>query len=145
MERVSRRGFITAGAGVVGAAALRGGEAEAAAAPVLSGSEPVRLTLRVNGRARRLLVEPRRTLLFVLREQLGLAGTKLGCERGECGACTVLIDGEPRYACMMLALEAEGHRITTIEGLLNGEGLWACSRPSSPRTPSSAATAPPAR
>jgi xanthine dehydrogenase YagT iron-sulfur-binding subunit len=58
-----------------------------------------------------------------LREVLGLTGTKIGCERGECGACTVLIDGKPRYSCMTLAVEAEGHEITTIEGLLEGEKL----------------------
>ena len=63
------------------------------------------------------------TLLEALREHLGLAGTKPGCERGECGACTVLIDGETRYACLMLALEAEGHEVTTIEGLAKGEEL----------------------
>ena len=66
---------------------------------------------------------PRTTLLEALREHLGLAGTKPGCERGECGACTVLIDGETRYACLTLALEAEGHEVTTIEGLAKGEQL----------------------
>ncbi len=123
MERVSRRGFITsAGVGVVGAAAL-GGPAEAATAKVLPAGEPVPLTLRVNGRARQLSVLPRTTLLEALREHLGLAGTKPGCERGECGACTVLIDGVTRYSCQTLALEAEGHEITTIEGLAQGEQL----------------------
>jgi xanthine dehydrogenase YagT iron-sulfur-binding subunit len=68
-------------------------------------------------------VEPRWSLLFVLREKLGLTGTKVGCERGECGACTVLIDDVPRYACMTLAVEAEGRRITTLEGLMEGEEL----------------------
>jgi len=122
MEQVSRRGFITsAGVGVVGAAALRG-EAEASAS-VLPAGEPVALTLRVNGRARQLSVLPRTTLLEALREHLGLAGTKPGCERGECGACTVLIDGLTRYSCQMLALEADGREITTIEGLARGEEL----------------------
>ena len=123
MERVSRRGFITsAGVGVVGAAALRG-EAEAASATVLPAGEPVALTLRVNGQSRPLSVLPRTTLLEALREHLGMAGTKPGCERGECGACTVLIDGVTRYSCQTLALEAEGHEITTIEGLAKGEEL----------------------
>jgi len=123
MERVSRRGFITsAGVGVVGAAALRG-QAEAATASVRPAGEPAPLTLRVNGRARQLSVLPRTTLLEALREHLGLAGTKPGCERGECGACTVLIDGVTRYSCQMLALEAEGREITTIEGLAKGEEL----------------------
>jgi len=125
MERVSRRGFITsAGAGVVGAAALRGGAtAEPAASPVLPATEPVRILLKVNGRRRRLSVEPRTSLLEALRDHLGLTGTKPGCERGECGACTVLIDDEPRYSCLTLAVEAEGHEITTVEGLLKGEEL----------------------
>jgi len=81
------------------------------------------ITLAVNGRPHRLLVEARWSLLFVLREKLGLTGTKLGCERGECGACTVLIDGVPRYACMTLAVEAQGAAITTVEGLMLGEAL----------------------
>jgi xanthine dehydrogenase YagT iron-sulfur-binding subunit len=59
----------------------------------------------------------------VLREKLGLTGTKVGCESGECGACTVLIDDVPRYACMTLAVEAEGRKITTLEGLMRGEEL----------------------
>jgi xanthine dehydrogenase YagT iron-sulfur-binding subunit len=64
-------------------------------------------------------------LLHVLREELGFTGTKEGCERGECGACTVLIDNIPRYACMTLAVEAEGKEITTLEGLMHGEKLGA--------------------
>lgn len=82
-----------------------------------------RLDLTVNGRPCNLLVEPRWSLLFVLREKLGLTGTKVGCERGECGACTVLINGVARYACMTLAVEAQGFEITTIEGLMEGEEL----------------------
>jgi len=124
MKRVSRRGFITtAGVGVVGAATLRGAAAEPAASAVLAATETVRIALRVNGRVRSVSVEPRTTLLAALREHLGLAGTKPGCERGECGACTVLVDDRPRYACLILALEAEGHEVTTIEGMLEGEEL----------------------
>ena len=85
--------------------------------------EMQKLTLKVNGRSHRLIVECRWSLLFVLREKMGLTGTKVGCERGECGACTVLINGVPRYACMTLALEAEGDEITTIEGMMEGEEL----------------------
>lgn len=81
------------------------------------------LILEVNGRSRELLVEPRWSLLFVLRERLGLTAAKPGCERGECGACTVLIDDRPRYACLTLALEAADHRIETAEGLMDGERL----------------------
>ena len=68
-------------------------------------------------------MEPRWSLLYVLRERLGLTGTKVGCERGECGACTVLVNDVPHYACMMLAIEAEGNAITTVSGLMNGEEL----------------------
>ncbi len=120
---VSRRGFFTAvGAGAVGAATLATAQ-PGATPPAAAKDEPGPITLLVNGRRRRLLVEPRWTLLFVLREKLGLTGTKVGCERGECGACTVLIDGTPRYACMTLALEAVGHEVTTLEGLMRGEDL----------------------
>jgi xanthine dehydrogenase YagT iron-sulfur-binding subunit len=120
---VSRRGFFTAvGAGAIGAATL--GRAQSpAGSPAAGAGEPTKVTLRINGRAHTILAEPRWTLLFVLREKLGLTGTKVGCDRGECGACTVLIDGTPIYACMTLALEAEGHEITTLEGLMNGEEL----------------------
>jgi xanthine dehydrogenase YagT iron-sulfur-binding subunit len=121
---VSRRGFITSmGAGVVGTAALGARPVEAAPAPAIAAGETVTLALQVNGVARRVAVEPRTTLLEVLRGPLGLTGAKPGCERGECGACTVLVGGDPRYACMMLALEAEGADVTTVEGLLDGETL----------------------
>jgi len=75
------------------------------------------LTLRVNGIDRTLVVAPNRTLLQVLREDLKLTGTKLGCGIGECGACTVLMDGEPVNACLLMAVKAQGREILTIEGL----------------------------
>ena len=81
------------------------------------------VTLRINGRDRQALVEPRASLTHVLREQLGLSATKEGCGRGECGACTVLMDNQPRYSCMTLAVEAQEVNITTLEGLLEGEQL----------------------
>ena len=119
---VSRRGFIASvGTGALGAVVATragGGDTPAAAAGELKA-----ITLEVNGQRQRVQVEPRWTLLFVLRERLGLTGSKPGCERGECGACTVLIDGVPRYACLTLAVEAEGRAVTTIEGLLDGEAL----------------------
>ncbi len=90
---------------------------------VLPAEKLSKITLTINGRRRRLVVEPRWSLLYVLRERFGLTGTKIGCERGECGACTVLIDGIPRYACMTLAVEAEGASVTTLEGLMNGDEL----------------------
>jgi xanthine dehydrogenase YagT iron-sulfur-binding subunit len=120
---VTRRGFLQlVGAGAVATAATK----ELSAKPASEVLEPVEMTkirLLINSRRHRLLVEPRWSLLFVLREKLGLTGTKVGCERGECGACTVLINGQTRYACMTLAVEAEGKEITTIEGLMKGEDL----------------------
>ena len=71
----------------------------------------------VNGKRRRLRVRPHRTLLETLREDLGLTGAKHGCELGECGACTVLLDGKPVYACLTLASRVEGRSVTTIEGV----------------------------
>ena len=120
---VSRRGFLgSVGAGAIGATVSlpQVGAATVELEPV---KEAAPVTLLVNGRRHRLLVEPRQTLLDVLRHPLGLTGTKPGCERGECGACTVLLDGLPRYACLTLALEAEGRQVTTIEGLMDGERL----------------------
>jgi len=122
---VTRRGFLSSvGAGAVVAAA--GVAQRAEAVPEITAPEDmVRVDLRINGKVHRLLVEPRWTLLFVLRERLGLTGTKVGCERGECGACTVLIDDQPRYACLTLAVEAQDHDIVTLEGLMQGEDLGA--------------------
>jgi len=81
------------------------------------------LTLSVNGEASRAVVASNRTLLEVLREELSLTGTKHGCELGECGACTVLIDGVATLSCLTLAVQAEGSEITTIEGLATGAVL----------------------
>ncbi|MGD8616658.1 MAG: (2Fe-2S)-binding protein [Gammaproteobacteria bacterium] len=121
----TRRAFIQSfGAGTVTLAVSRnalGAAGQAEKIPAVG--EAVRVTLDVNGRAHQLLVEPRWTLLYVLRERLGLTAAKIGCERGECGSCTVLIDDLPRYACLTLAVEAEGRRIETAEGLMDGERL----------------------
>ena len=123
LKGMTRRGFLQLiGAGAVATTATRGLGAEPAA-EVMEPAEMVKVKLLINGRRHRLLIEPRWSLLFVLREKLGLTGTKVGCERGECGACTVLINGQPRYACMTLVLEAEGKEITTLEGLMKGEEL----------------------
>ena len=121
---ISRRGFLTSvGTAPIAGAAMGHAIETPAAVPEAKPREPVNVVLKVNGHAFKLQVEPRDTLLTALREKLGMTGTKPGCERGECGACTVLIDGIPRYACLTLALEAAGHDITTIEGLMNGEQL----------------------
>jgi xanthine dehydrogenase YagT iron-sulfur-binding subunit len=90
---------------------------------VIVADEKVSITLQINGRSYQLLVEPRWSLAYVLREELHITGTKVGCERGECGACTVLIDDKPRYSCLTLAVEAEGADIVTVEGLMDGEEL----------------------
>jgi xanthine dehydrogenase YagT iron-sulfur-binding subunit len=120
---ITRRGFLELmGAGAAASAAFPGLSAESATG-VIESVKGTKIELLVNGRSHRLLVEPRWSLLFVLREKLGLTGTKVGCERGECGACTVLIDGLPRYACMTLAVEVVGKEITTLEGLMKGEEL----------------------
>lgn len=87
---------------------------------------PVRL--RVNGEAHDLLIEPRRTLLDALREDLSLTGAKPGCNMGNCGACTILLDGEAVYSCLLLAVECGGREITTIEGLAAGEELDSVQR-----------------
>ena len=80
-------------------------------------SHTSQITLCVNGRSHRLEVDHRWTLLRVLRDELGLTGTKRGCDRGECGACTVLLDGVPVYSCQMLALQAGPRSVLTVEGL----------------------------
>lgn len=121
---VSRRDFIkTAGSGAMAMAVVRGAsEARAETGDNMTAAdEMVEIKLNVNGRDHELLVEPRWSLTYVLREVLGLTAAKIGCERGECGSCTVLIDGIPRYSCMTLAVEAEGSRIETAEGLMDGE------------------------
>jgi xanthine dehydrogenase YagT iron-sulfur-binding subunit len=122
-QGITRRGFIQLMGAGAAASAVIGGAQAAPAAGVAGPAEMVKARLMVNGLQHRLLVEPRWSLLFVLREKLGLTGTKVGCERGECGACTVLINGQPRYACMTLTVEAEGSEITTLEGLMRGEEL----------------------
>jgi xanthine dehydrogenase YagT iron-sulfur-binding subunit len=122
---ITRRAFL-ANVGVGAAAVVVAGRLPADATEQQTVMDPVEMTkiiLRINGQPHRLLVEPRWSLLFVLRERLGLTGTKVGCNRGECGACTVLIDNLPHYACLTLAIEAEGAEIVTVEGLMKGEDL----------------------
>jgi carbon-monoxide dehydrogenase small subunit len=89
------------------------------AGPVPSRAK-VHLRLRVNGESHEVVCAPHKTLLEVVREDLGLTGTKHGCELGECGTCTVLVDGKPQLSCLVLALECEGRPIVTVEGLADG-------------------------
>jgi xanthine dehydrogenase YagT iron-sulfur-binding subunit len=113
----SRRSFLkTAGVGAA-ATTVVGVAAKSQGAPVILGPDAVTLTLKVNGAARPVTVEPRVTLLDALRNHLDLTGAKQICDRGGCGGCTVLLDGEPVKSCLMLAADAEGHAITTVEGL----------------------------
>ena len=89
----------------------------------MSSREKARLALTVNGEAQDLLFAPYKTLLELLREDLGLTGTKHGCELGECGACAVLLDGEPVLSCLVLGLECGGREVVTVEGLASGPDL----------------------
>ncbi len=91
-------------------------------------SAPVALSLTVNGRRRRVRVAPMKRLLDVRREDLGLTGTKEGCGEGECGACSVLLDGRPVNACLVPAVQADGRRVLTIEGLARGPALSVLQR-----------------
>jgi xanthine dehydrogenase YagT iron-sulfur-binding subunit len=114
----------TAG-GIVVAGGVAGSSSRAAdtkpPSPGLPAAVPV--TLQVNGRNYELKLEPRVTLLDALREYLGLTGTKKGCDHGQCGACTVLVDGRRIYSCLTLAVIQGGARVTTIEGLADGDRL----------------------
>lgn len=91
--------------------------------PGVVGPGPVAATLRVNGADHRVTVEPRQTLAEVLRNDLGMTGTKIGCDRGSCSACTVSMDGTPVCACTTFVLDAVGREVTTIEGLAKGDAL----------------------
>ena len=113
----TRRGFLQS-AGALAGTPLIPAPSQAATAPSEPHpAPPVGLTLRVNGQAHALEVEPRVTLLDALRDHLGLTGTKKGCDRGQCGACTVIVDGRRINACLSLALAHDGDDIVTIEGL----------------------------
>jgi carbon-monoxide dehydrogenase small subunit len=86
-------------------------------------SETREITLTINGRSHRIRIDARRTLVDAIRDDCGQTGTHIGCEHGICGACTVLLDGEPVRSCLMFAVQAEGCQIRTVEGLANGEEL----------------------
>jgi xanthine dehydrogenase YagT iron-sulfur-binding subunit len=113
----SRRGFMQ-GIGVTSAVApaLVPEQAEAQSAAGVMGPGAVPVTLTINGKPQKVSVEPRETLLDVLRNHLDITGAKRVCDRGTCGACSVLVNGKVMYACSMLAIEAQGQQITTIEG-----------------------------
>ena len=120
---LSRRGFLqtaVAAAAVVHLPQAGAAPETAAAAPVIP---PRQVTLDINGKAYALTLEPRVSLLDALREYAGMTGTKKGCDRGQCGACTVLVNGRRVNACLTLAVMHEGDKITTIEGIAQGEQL----------------------
>jgi xanthine dehydrogenase YagT iron-sulfur-binding subunit len=116
----SRRGFLkgvglgTVAGGLISPVSLKEAFGQESG---VQGPGEIPVTLRINGKERKLNLEPRVTLLDALRNRLDLTGAKKVCDRGTCGACTVIIDGHPAYSCSMLAVEAEGKEITTVEGL----------------------------
>jgi len=126
LPAVSRRGFIkgviASGATAYGASYLFRQAGSAGAQPATAGAAERLITLKVNGVERRVDVLPNEQLAMTLRYKLGLTGTKLGCDRAECGACTVLLDGVPHYACSILTHQVRGRAVTTIEGLERPDG-----------------------
>lgn len=122
--KLTRRNFLkAAGAGTVATSVVGLTLGAPAGKATLLGPGPIPLSLDVNGAVKKISVEPRVTLLDALRDDLGLTGAKPACDRGACGACTVLLDGEPIASCMMLAADAEGRKITTVEGLGTPEAM----------------------
>jgi xanthine dehydrogenase YagT iron-sulfur-binding subunit len=128
--RLSRRGLLGGAAAVSAAATLTttlttpAPAAAEPAVPVPAGDGTgLDVALTVNGEARTLTVDPRVTLLDALRERLGLTGTKKGCDRGQCGACTVHVDGRRVLSCLTLAVSVAGRQVTTVEGLARGDAL----------------------
>jgi xanthine dehydrogenase YagT iron-sulfur-binding subunit len=125
---VSRRGFIkTMGSGLLLSSTVSPVDLlkapGAAERDKVLGPDRVSLELEINGKKHSVEVETRTTLVEVLRDKLDLTGTKLVCDRGSCGGCTVLVDGETVCSCMMLACDAAGHKVTTIEGVAEGDKL----------------------
>lgn len=125
-RRVSRRtfikGVIAAGATVSTSAYLFRATGGAVALPSAQGAVERLITLNVNGQARRVDVPKQETLAMTLRYRLGMTGTKFGCDRAECGACTVLLDGVNHYSCSILTHQVRGRQVTTIEGLERSDG-----------------------
>ncbi|MBI2821961.1 MAG: (2Fe-2S)-binding protein [Acidobacteria bacterium] len=127
MKPISRRVFIEgSGLGLVSIATLpplAASPPQAEVEPALAPAPRTKITLTVNGTAHTLEIEDRWTLAETLRDHLKLTGTKIGCDRGECGACTVLLDGKNVYSCSTLAVWADGRSIKTVEGLAEGDRL----------------------
>src|SRR5215471_2797061 len=123
---VSRRNFLKSTSLALTIPLVAGGENEVKAAgadvPIL-GPGNVNITLDINGAPKQVSVEPRVTLLDALRIDLDITGAKRVCDRATCGACTMIVDGKPVYSCTVLAIEAQGKSITTVEGLMTGDNL----------------------
>lgn len=117
-----RRASVAVPAGIL-VADLK--EARAADGPPVAGPGKAAIKLNINGKTHNVELEPRVTLLDALRNHLDLTGAKKVCDRGTCGACTVILDGNPVYSCSVLAIEAQGHTITTVEGLGSPEQMHA--------------------
>lgn len=123
-DDVSRRDFFkTVGAGSLATAVIGGVREAEAQVPAAIGPAAVPITLIVNGARHQLSVEPRVTLLDALRDRLDITGPKRVCDRGACGACTVIIERRTYYSCSMLAIEAQGRNIRTVDGLSTGNSL----------------------
>ena len=123
---VSRRAFFkSVGVGSIasGVLAATQAEIEAQAGPAAAGPGDVPVRLTINGKTHDLRIEPRVTLLDAVRQRLDLTGNKRVCDRGTCGACTMIVDGRTVYSCSMLAIEAQGKKIRTVDGLANGDTL----------------------
>ncbi|MEW6025505.1 MAG: 2Fe-2S iron-sulfur cluster-binding protein [Pseudomonadota bacterium] len=120
---VSRRGFLQTAVAAAAVVHLPQAGAAPEAANAVPAIPPRSVTLDINGKAYALTLEPRVSLLDALREYAGMTGTKKGCDRGQCGACTVLVNGRRVNACLTLAVMHEGDQITTIEGIAQGEQL----------------------
>jgi xanthine dehydrogenase YagT iron-sulfur-binding subunit len=125
---LNRRGFLGVSAGgaalplVAGAVAASSPAQAQTAAAAPDARTPVNVTLTINGRKHRLAIDGRTSLLDTLRDHVGLTGTKKGCDHGQCGACTVLINGTPALSCMTFGVMAEGVEVTTVEGLAGPNG-----------------------
>jgi aerobic-type carbon monoxide dehydrogenase small subunit (CoxS/CutS family) len=119
---LSRRRFIKAVVASSAVAATNAGIQASKAQQRSAGSVERLISLNINGRTRRVDVVPQETLAYTLRYKLGLTGTKIGCNRGECGACTLLIDGVPNYSCSTLTHSVRGREVTTVEGLQKPDG-----------------------
>ncbi len=120
---LSRRSFLGTSGAIGAALGLGAGKAAAQqGGPVAAVGERPKITLMVNGQRRTITVEPRTTLVEALRDNLGLTGTKIGCNQGQCGACTVLLDGRRVNSCLTLALAVDGSEVVTIEGLADPAG-----------------------